>query len=47
MRDARYGGMREPIPPVAFFPFSGVNEKGEQELRGAAGLWSVWQISGR
>lgn len=36
MRDARYRGMREAIPPVAFFPFTGVNDKGEQEGRAAA-----------
>ena len=36
MRDARYRGMREPIPPVAFFPFDGVNDKGEREPRGSA-----------
>lgn len=36
MRDARYRGMRDAIPPVAFFPFTGVNDKGEHEPRGAA-----------
>ena len=27
-RDARYRGMREPIPPVAYIPFQSIDEKG-------------------
>jgi predicted lysophospholipase L1 biosynthesis ABC-type transport system permease subunit len=36
MRDARYRGMREAMPPVAFFPFTGVDQNGQPEPRGAA-----------
>jgi hypothetical protein len=36
MRDARYRNMREPIPPQAFFPMNGGDERGVSQPRTAA-----------
>ncbi len=36
VRDARYGGVREPIPPVAYVPFQSVDHKGAGRAIGRA-----------